>query len=94
MLFVLQSDNASMPYVMSNYVQLYHFLQRQQQGFQLRHHVWVQNIDRINQCTAFAYQTVEVDHCERLNPFICEMGMEQIDLYHLHFLQYYDFNEA
>lgn len=63
-----------MPYVMSNYVQLYHFLQRQQQGFQLRHHVWVQNIDRINQCTAFAYQTVEVDHCERLNPFICEMG--------------------
>lgn len=68
-----RSDNASMPYVMSNYVQLYHFLQRQQQGFQLRHHVWVQNIDRINQCTAFAYQTVEVDHCERLNPFICEM---------------------
>ncbi|XP_034245120.1 protein bark beetle isoform X3 [Thrips palmi] len=68
-----RSDNASMPYVMSNYVQLYHFLQRQQQGFQLRHHVWVQNIDRINQCTAFAYQTVEVDHCERLNPFVCEM---------------------
>nr|CAD7425800.1 unnamed protein product [Timema monikensis] len=68
-----RSVNASMPYVMSNYLTLYHFLRKQQQGFQYYDRVWVQHLDLINRCTVFAYQTVEVDHCLRLNPFLCEI---------------------
>lgn len=36
--------------------------------------VWVQHIDRINQCTSFLYQTLEIDDCSQLHPFICEIG--------------------
>ncbi|XP_072155093.1 protein bark beetle isoform X2 [Bemisia tabaci] len=68
-----RSDNATMPYVMSNYVQLYQFLRHQQATFNYYDHVWVQHIDHINECTSFAYQKVQIDHCLRLNPFLCEM---------------------
>ncbi|XP_071445359.1 protein bark beetle [Hetaerina americana] len=67
-----RSDNASMPYVMSNYVAVYHFLREQQERFSYYDKVWVQNIDMINRCTVFGYQNVMEDQCERLYPFICE----------------------
>ncbi|KAG8274927.1 hypothetical protein J6590_097180 [Homalodisca vitripennis] len=68
-----RSDNASMPYVMGNSLEIFNFLRRQQQKYNFYDRVWVQHIDRINQCTVFVYQTIEVDHCLRLNPFLCEM---------------------
>ncbi|XP_063235879.1 protein bark beetle isoform X2 [Bacillus rossius redtenbacheri] len=68
-----RSVNASMPYVMGNYLSLFEFLRGQQRGFQFYDRVWVQNIDLINRCTVFVYQTIEVDHCQRLNPFLCEI---------------------
>uniref|UniRef100_A0A1V1FT29 Putative CTL17 isoform B n=1 Tax=Reticulitermes speratus TaxID=60591 RepID=A0A1V1FT29_9NEOP len=68
-----RSVNASMPYVMSNYLVLYHFLRRQQQNYQYYDRVWVQHIDMINRCTVFTYQRVEVDNCQRLSPFLCEI---------------------
>ncbi|XP_060532359.1 protein bark beetle isoform X2 [Cylas formicarius] len=70
-----QTDNASMPYLVGNinYMALYDFLRRQYQWHLYSDRVWVQHIDRINECTIFAYQTVEVDDCERRSPFICEI---------------------
>lgn len=64
-----------MPYVMGNYLSLFKLLARQQHNYQYFDHVWVQNYDLINRCTAFAYQSVEIDDCNRLNPFICETGL-------------------
>lgn len=63
-----------MPYVMGNHLQIFNFLRRQQEKYNFYDRVWIQQIDRINQCTVFVYQTIEVDHCLRLNPFVCEMG--------------------
>uniref|UniRef100_A0A8D8T2J5 Protein bark beetle n=2 Tax=Cacopsylla melanoneura TaxID=428564 RepID=A0A8D8T2J5_9HEMI len=68
-----RADNASMPYVMGNYIKLYQFLKRQQETYNFYDRIWVQHIDRINECTVFVYQKIEVDHCLQLNPFICEM---------------------
>lgn len=62
-----------MPYIFGNYLDLYHFLRSQQEKYQYYDRVWVQHIDKINQCTVFTYQTIEVDYCERLSPFICEI---------------------
>lgn len=36
---------------------------------------WVQQLDRVDQCTTFTYQTIEIDHCAQPSPFICEIGM-------------------
>jgi len=69
-----QSVNASMPYVMSNYLALFLFLRSQQHNYQYYDRVWVQHIDMINRCTVFTYQRVEVDNCQRLSPFLCEIG--------------------
>ncbi|XP_066146694.1 protein bark beetle [Euwallacea fornicatus] len=70
-----QADNASMPYLLGNvnYIPLYEFLRRQYQWFLYTDRVWVQHIDQINQCTIFAFQSVEVDDCNRRSPFICEI---------------------
>ncbi|CAG9761945.1 unnamed protein product [Ceutorhynchus assimilis] len=70
-----QADNASMPYLIGNinYMPVYDFLSRQYQWYMYSDRVWVQHIDKINECTIFAYQTVEVDDCNRRSPFICEI---------------------
>ncbi|XP_050298201.1 protein bark beetle isoform X2 [Anthonomus grandis grandis] len=70
-----QADNASMPYLMGNinYLPVYEFLRRQYQWYLYSDRVWIQHIDNINQCTIFAYQTVEIDDCNRRSPFICEI---------------------
>lgn len=64
-----------MPYIIgNNYFVLHDFIRRQQHWYMYSEKVWVQHIDRINQCTLFAYQTIEVSDCEQRNPFICEIG--------------------
>lgn len=65
-----------MPYLIGNinYLPVYEFLQRQYQWFLYSDRVWVQHIDQINKCTIFAFQTVEIDDCNRRSPFICEIG--------------------
>ncbi|XP_072396976.1 protein bark beetle isoform X1 [Diabrotica undecimpunctata] len=70
-----QEDNASMPYLLGNinYLPLFDFLRRQNEWYLYSDKVWVQHIDRINECTIFAYQTVEIENCERRSPFICEI---------------------
>ncbi|XP_054261454.1 protein bark beetle-like isoform X2 [Macrosteles quadrilineatus] len=68
-----RSDNASMPYVMGNSKEIFNFLRRQQEKYNFYDRVWVQHIDRINQCTVFVYQTIEVGNCNALYPFVCEM---------------------
>ncbi|KAF6211152.1 hypothetical protein GE061_014267 [Apolygus lucorum] len=73
-----RSTNASMPYVMGNYIELYRFLKKQQENYQFYDRVWVQHIDKINQCTTFAFQRIEIDYCDRLSPFICEMDPKVI----------------
>ncbi|XP_066905697.1 protein bark beetle [Halyomorpha halys] len=65
--------NASLPYVMGNYIEVYKFLKKQQETYQFYDRVWIQHIDRINQCTAFMFQRIEIDNCNRMSPFICEM---------------------
>ncbi|XP_023022507.2 C-type lectin domain-containing protein bark beetle isoform X1 [Leptinotarsa decemlineata] len=70
-----QADNASVPYLLGNinYLPLYDFLRQQDQWFLFSDRVWVQHIDKINECTAFAYQSVDVQDCQNRNPFICEI---------------------
>lgn len=72
----LQADNASVPYILGNinYYNIYEFLRRQDEWYKFSDKVWVQHIDRINECTMFAYQAVEVTDCMRRSPFICEIG--------------------
>lgn len=70
-----QDDNASVPYLLGNinYLPIYDFLRRQDEWFLYSDKVWVQHIDRINECTIFAYQSVEIEDCNRKSPFICEI---------------------
>lgn len=65
-----------MPYILGNinYYVIYEFLRRQDEWYKFSDKVWVQHIDRINECTMFAYQTVEVTDCMRRSSFICEIG--------------------
>ncbi|CAH0560148.1 unnamed protein product [Brassicogethes aeneus] len=70
-----QADNASIPYLIgnTNYNWLYEFLRKQNQWHLYSDRVWVQHIDRISECTIFAYQTVEINDCGEKHPFICEI---------------------
>lgn len=65
-----------MPYLIGNinYILLFDFLRRQHQWYLYSDKVWVQHIDRINECTIFVFQSVEVEDCNRRSPFICEIG--------------------
>lgn len=68
-----RSANASMPFIMRDYLELWRFARKQQERFDYSERVWVQQLDRLDQCTAFTYQTIEIDHCAQPNPFICEI---------------------
>lgn len=76
-----QEANASMPFIMTSsvpfttgkYSQLWDFLAKQQERFSYSDLVWIQDLDKINQCTTFTYQHIEIDHCDRPSPFICEI---------------------
>ncbi|CAG9858649.1 unnamed protein product [Phyllotreta striolata] len=70
-----QDDNASMPYMLGNlnYLPIYDFLRRQDEWYLYSDKVWIQHIDHINECTIFAYQSVEIEDCNRKSPFICEI---------------------
>ncbi|XP_043483219.1 protein bark beetle isoform X2 [Leptopilina heterotoma] len=68
-----RSANASMPFIMGNYHELWNFLRKQQERFDYSERVWVQQLERVDQCTMFTYQTIEVDICAQPNPFICEI---------------------
>lgn len=63
-----------MPFIMGNYGELWNFLRKQQERFDYSERVWVQQLERVHQCTMFTYQTIEVDVCAQPNPFICEIG--------------------
>ncbi|XP_031833217.2 C-type lectin domain-containing protein bark beetle [Nomia melanderi] len=68
-----RSVNASMPFVMGDYLELWHFLRKQQERYDISDRAWVQQLDRVDQCTTFTYQTIEIDHCAQPSPFICEI---------------------
>lgn len=36
--------------------------------------VWVQDLDRIDQCTALEYRGIVLDDCQSRHGFICEIG--------------------
>ncbi|KAK6621229.1 hypothetical protein RUM43_011535 [Polyplax serrata] len=77
-----EANNSTMPYLFGNYLRLYEFLRSQQDSYRFYDRIWVRHLDKINDCTAFAYQTVAVDDCDRLSPFICEIDPEvQINLF-------------
>lgn len=63
-----------MPFIMGEYIELWKFLRKQQDRFDYSERVWVQQLERIDQCTTFTYQTIEIDHCSQPSPFICEIG--------------------
>ncbi|XP_046609560.1 protein bark beetle isoform X2 [Neodiprion virginianus] len=65
--------NASMPFIMGDYIELWKFLKKQQTRFDYSERVWVQQLEKVDQCTMFTYQTIEVDHCMQPNTFICEI---------------------
>ncbi|XP_045480313.1 protein bark beetle isoform X1 [Harmonia axyridis] len=70
-----EADNASMPFILGNihYLPLYNFIKKQSQWNIYSERVWVQHIDKINECTMFAYQTIDVADCDLKNSFICEI---------------------
>ncbi|XP_058792901.1 protein bark beetle isoform X2 [Phymastichus coffea] len=68
-----RAANASMPFIMGDYIELWKFLRKQQERFDYSERVWIQQLDRIDQCTMFTYQTIEVDVCGQPNPFVCEI---------------------
>ncbi|XP_015594324.1 protein bark beetle isoform X2 [Cephus cinctus] len=68
-----RSANASMPFIMGDYIELWKFLRRQQERFDYSWRVWVQQLERVDQCTMFTYQTIEIDHCSQPSPFVCEI---------------------
>ena len=63
-----------MPFIMGEYIQLWKFLKKQQDRFDYSERVWVQQLERVDQCTMFTYQKIEIDHCGEPSPFICEIG--------------------
>ncbi|KAK0090170.1 hypothetical protein PV325_002595 [Microctonus aethiopoides] len=65
--------NASMPFIMGNYIGVWRFLRKQQERFEYFERVWIQQLERVDQCTTFAYQTIEIDDCAQSSPFICEI---------------------
>ncbi|XP_076766657.1 C-type lectin domain-containing protein bark beetle [Xylocopa sonorina] len=68
-----RSVNASMPFIMGDYLELWQFLRKQQVRFDYSDRAWVQQLDRVDQCTTFTYQTIEIDNCAQPSPFICEI---------------------
>ncbi|XP_020286537.1 protein bark beetle isoform X2 [Pseudomyrmex gracilis] len=65
--------NASMPFIMGDYRELWRFARRQQERLDYSERLWVQQLERVDQCTIFTYQTIEIDHCAQPNPFVCEI---------------------
>lgn len=63
-----------MPFIMGNYLELWQFLRKQQVGYDYSDRAWVQQLDRVDKCTTFIYQTIEIDYCAQPSPFICEIG--------------------
>lgn len=59
---------------MGDYLELYQFLRKQQERYEYSDRAWIQQLDRVDQCTTFTYQTIEIDYCGQLSPFICEIG--------------------
>ncbi|XP_066594103.1 protein bark beetle [Prorops nasuta] len=68
-----RSANASMPFIMGDYLSLWKFLRKQQERFDYSERVWVQQLERVDQCTMFTYQTIEIDICAQPNSFVCEI---------------------
>ncbi|XP_033297170.1 protein bark beetle [Bombus bifarius] len=68
-----RSVNASMPFIMGNYLEVWQFLRKQQVGYDYSDRAWVQQLDRVDKCTTFIYQTIEIDYCAQPSPFICEI---------------------
>ncbi|XP_018046380.1 PREDICTED: protein bark beetle [Atta colombica] len=68
-----RSANASMPFIMGDYLELWKFARKQQERFDYSERVWVQQLERVDQCTMFTYQTIEIDHCAQPSLFICEI---------------------
>jgi len=42
-------------------------------NFRYAEHVWVQDYDFLDRCTAFVYRSVEYEECDKRNAFICEI---------------------
>jgi len=69
-----KKDNASLPYLMSNYYGVLEFLMSQQIGFDWYARVWVQHLDMIGECVVFVNRRIERSPCDLLLPFLCEAG--------------------
>lgn len=73
-----RSDNASMPFIRGDTNALYEYLQRQMAHLRFSEKVWIQDLNYINQCTAFIYRTVEIDECNTRSSFLCEIDPKVI----------------
>jgi hypothetical protein len=69
-----RNENASMPYVESNYYSVIHFLRNAQEDYDYYDRVWVQDVDRFGKCTIFVANSVQETECYYRLPFICETG--------------------
>lgn len=67
-----RSENASMPFVETNFYNVIHFLRNNQEDYDYYDRVWVQELDNFGKCTAFVAGTVTTTDCSHRLPFICE----------------------
>ncbi|KAF0300653.1 Protein bark beetle [Amphibalanus amphitrite] len=67
-------DNASMPYLNTDYSGLVRYIRGRQERYNWRlDRVWVQHLDIVEGCSYFVQQRVVTGPCELQLPFLCEM---------------------
>ncbi|XP_055386247.1 protein bark beetle [Condylostylus longicornis] len=68
-----RSDNASVPFIRADSTTLWTFLQKEMSHLKYPQKVWVQDLNYIDRCTSFIYQSVEIEECDLKLSFICEI---------------------
>ncbi|GBP08366.1 Protein bark beetle, partial [Eumeta japonica] len=68
-----RSENSSMPFIKTDSVTLWTYLQSQMTHLKFPEKVWIQDFNHIDRCTSFAYTEVTIEDCGKEMGFICEI---------------------
>lgn len=73
-----RSDNATMPFIRFSTDILWRYLQEQMRHMKYPDKIWIQDLNRLEQCTSFIYRTIEIDDCNAKRGFVCEIDPKVI----------------
>ncbi|EDW76452.2 uncharacterized protein Dwil_GK14651 [Drosophila willistoni] len=68
-----RSENSSMPFLRTDKLTLWKYLQSQMRHLKYPEKVWIQDYNHIERCTSFVFGEIEVEDCAKEKGFICEM---------------------